>query len=56
MELGESGLVAVGEYPSLPQAQEHALVVLAMNLSCWLGRAPTEGYLLLSEDGSVAEW
>ena len=30
------GLAPVGEWPSLSEAYEHALVVLAMNLECWV--------------------
>ena len=31
-----AGLVPVGEWPSLAEAYEHSLVVLAMNLDCWI--------------------
>ena len=31
-----AGLVPVGEWPSLSEAREHSLVVLAMNLECWI--------------------
>jgi membrane associated rhomboid family serine protease len=31
-----AGLVPVGEWPSLAEAREHSLVVLAMNLECWI--------------------
>jgi rhomboid protease GluP len=43
--------VPVGEYANLGHAQEHALVISAMNLSCWLGRGES-GYVLLAEPGS----
>ncbi|NIP92585.1 MAG: rhomboid family intramembrane serine protease [Akkermansiaceae bacterium] len=32
----DGGLVLVGEYPSLEGANEYALVILAMNLDCWM--------------------
>jgi len=32
----EPGLIPVGEWPSFSEASEHALVVLAMNLDCWI--------------------
>jgi membrane associated rhomboid family serine protease len=31
-----AGLAAVGEWPSLAEAHEHSLVVLAMKLDCWI--------------------
>lgn len=31
-----AGMVPVGEWPSLAEAREHSLVVLAMNLECWI--------------------
>lgn len=42
--------VPVGEYVSLPRAREHALVISAMNLSCWLHREDS-GYMLSAEAG-----
>jgi len=38
--------VAVGHHPSLAAAQQHALVVLAMNRSCWILPAAPSGFLL----------
>ena len=32
----EGGLALVGEFRSIQEANEYALVVLAMNLDCWL--------------------
>ncbi len=34
--VGWGGTVLVGEFESLPEAHEYALVVLAMNLDCWI--------------------
>lgn len=42
----------MGEYASLERAQEHALVILAMDLSCWLGRGG-DGYVLLADPGQA---
>jgi rhomboid protease GluP len=39
-------LVPVGAWPSLGEAQEHALVVLAMNLECWIFPAAGQYALL----------
>jgi rhomboid protease GluP len=39
-------LVAMGEWPSLDEADEHALVVLAMNRECWIVPGPG-GYAVL---------
>ena len=40
----------IGDYPSLGRAQEHALVILAMDLPCWLGSGGDGGgYVLLAE-------
>lgn len=36
LEIEAPGLVQVGEWPSFREASEHALVVLAMNLECWI--------------------
>ena len=41
-------LVPVGAWPSLGEAQEHALVVLAMNLECWIFPAAGQFALLAS--------
>jgi membrane associated rhomboid family serine protease len=46
----EFELAPVGNYPTLAQAHERALVVLAMNLECWiLGTGVPEGYTLYAE-------
>ncbi len=46
-----ASLVAMGEWSSLEAAEEHALVVLAMNRECWI--APTDqGYAVL---GNLAD-
>jgi len=42
--------VEVGEYATLRRAREHALVISAMNLSCWLQRGG-RGYVLSAESG-----
>lgn len=40
-------LVEVGRYPTLPQAQEHGLVILAMREPCWVAEEPSgSGYSL----------
>ena len=52
-ELETPALVSVGEWPSLDEADEHALVVLAMNRECWI--MPADGiYAVLAhpEDAS----
>ncbi len=41
-------LAPLREYPTFHEASEHALVVLAMNLSCWLMPGPS-GYTLCVE-------
>lgn len=44
----EPELVPVGMWPSLGEASEHALVVLAMNLECWI--LPAQGnYAVLAD-------
>lgn len=48
LEPEDPGLVQVGEWPSFHEASEHALVVLAMNLECWI--IPGEGSYLLYTD------
>lgn len=45
-------LEPVGVWPSLSQAREHALVVLAMNLECWI--FPTEEKFALLADPAKA--
>lgn len=43
-------LVKVGKYPTLEQAQEHGLVILAMREPCWVAEAETPGeYTLHAE-------
>jgi len=44
-----SGLVAVGCFPDLGDAREHALVVLAMNLDCLI-TVDEEGYVVHGEE------
>lgn len=46
-------LVPVGAWPSLAEAQEHALVVLAMNRECWI--FPEAGHYALHAPGVEAE-
>lgn len=41
-------LVAVGEWPSFIEADEHALVALAMNRECWILPSP-EGFAVLAD-------
>lgn len=49
-------LVKVGEYPTLEQAQEHGLVILAMQEPCWVAEAEPAGeFSLHAEPQSVAE-
>jgi len=45
-------LVPVGEWPSLAEAHEHSLVVLAMNLECWIFNGGG-GYALHAEPAQV---
>jgi len=46
----EGGLALVGVFPSLSQANEYALVVLAMNLDCWMRlEAGGEHYALYAD-------
>jgi membrane associated rhomboid family serine protease len=47
-------LEAVGVWPSLAQAREHALVVLAMNLECWIFPAEKH-YALLADPARVPD-
>ena len=49
-------LVKVGEYPTLEQAQEHGLVILAMREPCWVAEAqPAGDYSLHAEPQSAPE-
>jgi len=53
VEAEAPALLPVGEWPSLAEANEHALVVLAMGLECWI--LPGEGsYVLLADPGHAA--
>ena len=45
----DDAFVPVREYDSLGRAQEHALVILAMNLSCGLGDGIGDKFVLLAE-------
>ena len=49
----DPGSEPVGEYSSLGRAQEHALVILAMNLNCWLDAEEADRYVLLADPGRV---
>jgi rhomboid protease GluP len=43
-------LATIGKYPTLEQAQEHGLVILAMNEACWVAETnPPGGYTLHAE-------
>lgn len=43
-------LATIGKYPTLEQAQEHGLVILAMNEACWVAEStPPGGYTLHAE-------
>ena len=49
-------LVKVGEYPTLEQAQEHGLVILAMREPCWVAAEPPTGeFSLHAEPQAVSE-
>ena len=49
-------LVKVGEYPTLEQAQEHGLVILAMRQPCWVAAAQPPGeFSLHAEPQAVPE-
>ena len=54
LESEEHALVAVGEWPSIAEAHEHALVVLAMNRECWIVPGP-DGYALLGHMADAPE-
>ena len=44
------GLVEIGKYPTLEQAQEHGLVILAMREPCWVAETePAGGFTLHAE-------
>lgn len=44
------GLVEIGKYPTLEQAQEHGLVILAMREPCWVtATEPAGGFTLHAE-------
>lgn len=50
----EENLTEVGQYPTLEQAQEHGLVILAMRQPCWVSEADhAKGYTLHAEAGSA---
>jgi membrane associated rhomboid family serine protease len=50
------GWVEVGKYPSLDQAQEHALVILAMQEPCWVEATDLPGgFSLHAEEQSVGK-
>ena len=43
-------LAEIGRYPTLEQAQEHGLVILAMRQACWVGKSEdTDGFSLHAE-------
>ena len=44
---GSTAPITIGEYAHLGRAQEHALVILAMNLSCWLVHGEDNNRVLL---------
>ena len=54
LESEEPALVAMGEWPSLSEAEEHALVVLAMNRECWIVPGPY-GYAVLGHMADAPE-
>ena len=48
-------LVEVGNYPSLALAQEHALVILAMRLPCWVSAQGETGGFALHAEAAAAD-
>ena len=48
-------LILVGQYPTLEQAQEHGLVILAMGEACWVSAAEASGEFNLHAETCAAE-
>ncbi|MEI8038195.1 MAG: rhomboid family intramembrane serine protease [Verrucomicrobiota bacterium] len=47
-------LVEVGQYPTLAEAYEYALVILAMRQACWVAEATTPGEFTLHAEADAA--